>query len=149
MKKNLKTRIYVTLLTLVMMFAMTTISYGAVIWEYFSYESYHYGYKYLTENSIKGDDSSAVAAYDNGPYYADKMYVEILGSLYDEGTYTNYTLRHLYDGKYVQYYTVPLGQEAFIYNLVYETTGTSTFTKLRVYIYGTGNVLGRWSPSTR
>lgn len=151
MRKNLKTKIYVTVVTVLMLCAMTTVAYGAISWEgIISYNSYHYGYQYVTpEPLVKGDDSSAIVAYDGGPITADKMYVEILGSLDFKGTYTNYTMRHLYNGNYVKYYTVNMNEQAFIYNLVYETLKTSAFTKLKVYVYGTGNVVGRWSPTTR
>lgn len=87
-------------------------------------------------------------AYDDGTEVGTTMYVEMWGSKTYGGTYVNNTLRHAYNGEYVTYYIVERGQQEYIKNLVYETYGEA-FAKLRVYITTSGNVYGRWSPTTR
>lgn len=148
-KGKIFTKMYTIAMILIMVFAMTTIAYGYSLNNSFSYYSQHGGYVNFTERIAKGDDSSAIVAYDYGPSNGTIMYVEIWGSKYWNGTYVNHTLRHAYNGSYVTYYIVNKGEQALIPNLVYETYGMSAFTKLRMYITTSGNVNGRWSPTTR
>ena len=133
---------------LIMVFAMTTMAYGYSLNNSFSYYSQHGGYINFTGYAVKSDDSSAIVEYSYGPSTGIVMYVEIWGSTDDENNFVNHTLKHLYNGKYVTYYTVNKGHQTLIPNLVYETYGMSAFTKLRMYITTSGNVSGKWSPTT-
>ena len=146
-KKSLATKIYVTVISLMMIFALSSMTYAAIKYvgtiNYYAYHTAQVGY---SDTRTKSDDSSAVVYYEsgNGSY----MYVEMWASDGTSADAANYTLRHLYEGDYVTYYTVPIESFEYVKNLVYETYGKTVYTKLKVYTNGYGTITGKWNPST-
>ena len=147
-KKSLATKIYVTVIALMMVFALSSMAYAAVTYiGNINYYSYHYGYTGYSDTRTKSNNSSAVAYYESGA--GPNMYVEMWASDGTSADAANYTLTHEYNGRDVNYYVVPVNSYEYIHNLVYETYGKTVYTKLKVYILGEGTVTGKWNPSIR
>ncbi len=148
MKKSKLTKLYSAFIALVAFFAITTVAFGAVVnWDgIINYYSHSYGYQHLTQPLVKSDNSSAIAAYDSGP--AEYLYVQIQGSQLSGQGYVNLTLKPGTGVEIVDYIKIPLEQAGIIRNWVYEEFDASAFARLKVYVYGQGSVLGRWSETT-
>lgn len=80
-KSNKITKIYVTVLSLIMVFAIATMVYAGTYPYSFSYISQYPNYAYFTGTAHKSDASSAIMEYESGPSATTLLYVEIWGPL--------------------------------------------------------------------
>lgn len=137
--KRIRSIIYTAVIAIV-----TVVSLGVGVSAYqltsFTYYSQHPMFYYKVDGVEKTDSSDVAVYYTDSPDGICDLYVQVWGSDGTSADANNYT----------QAGTVVIPEEHLktIPNTVYQYYGRRCYVSVKMWVYATGQVKGRWSPTT-